>query len=186
MSLLKPLREALKNMARAVIGTANFEYWLGSAAAECAYKLAEYEHVIQQAEVLIFETPREMFANYERTAEQVRASLDPPKTLEELQIPPTQNVQGYQLHHIVEQNPANLNKSPIEIFIEKYGSDLINSPSNLVWVPRLKHELITGYYNSLEPGDDLGRLHRQVVSAKEFAEQREAGLDAMRRFGVLK
>jgi len=68
MSLLKSLRAALKNMARIVIEAANFEYWLGSAVAEGAYKLAEYEHVIQQAEVLIFETPREMFANYERTA----------------------------------------------------------------------------------------------------------------------
>jgi hypothetical protein len=185
-SLLEPLSAAWKNMARTVIEAANFEYWLGSAAAEGANKLAEYEHVIQQAEVLIFETPREMFANYERTAEQVRASLDPPKTLEELQTPPTQNIQGYQLHHIVEQNPANLNKSPIEIFIEKFGRDLIDSPSNLVWVPRLKHELITGYYNSLEPGDDQQRLHRQVVSAMGFAEQRAAGLEAMRRFGVLK
>jgi hypothetical protein len=185
-SLLKPLREALKNMARAVIETANFEYWLESAIAEGANKLVEYEQVVQKAEALIFETPSEMFANYERTVQQIRASLDPPKTLVDLQTPPTQNVQGYELHHIVEQNPANIEKSPIEIFIEKFGRNLIDSPSNLVWVPRLKHELITGYYNSLEPGNDQGRLHREVVSAMDFAAQREAGLDAMRRFGVLK
>ena len=46
--------------------------------------------------------------------EQARSSLDPPKTLVELQTPPTENVFGYELHHIVEQNPSNIAKSPVE------------------------------------------------------------------------
>ena len=70
--------------------------------------------------------------------------------------------------------------------MEKFGRNMIDAPSNLAWVPRLKHELITGYYNSLEKDDPQGRLHRQVISEMDFASQREAGLQAMRRYGVLK
>jgi hypothetical protein len=129
--------------------------------------------------------PPELNANEQQAIDQIRASVDPPKTLAELQTPPTENVLGYEVHHIVEQNPTNLAKSPEEIEIEKFGRALIDDPSNLVYVPRLKHELITAYYNSSAGGDPPGRRYRDVVSAMDFAAQREAGLAALRVFGVL-
>jgi hypothetical protein len=55
----------------------------------------------------------------------------------------------------------------------------------LVWVPRLKHELITNYYNSIDDVYPAQGTHRQVVNAMDYASQRAAGLDALRKFGVL-
>ncbi len=121
----------------------------------------------------------------QQVLERLRASLDPPKTLDELQTAPTQNELGYEQHHIVEQNPANIAKSPIEIVVEKFGRDVIDDPSNIVWIPRLQHELITAYYNSTDKDDPDERLHRQVVNDMDSNGQREAGLAALRKFGVL-
>jgi hypothetical protein len=139
-----------------------------------------------EAVIAVFEAthPFNGIRMIQKAIETTRASLDPPKTLLELQTPPTQNVLGYEVHHIVEQNDDNIAKSPLEAFIEKFGRNLIDSPSNLVWVPRLKHEYITGFYNSKVERD--GPLRRQVVNAGDFETQREAGLEALRRFGVLK
>jgi hypothetical protein len=130
-------------------------------------------------------TSDELNRGEQQAIDQVRASVDPPKSLEELQQDPTQNALGYEQHHIVEQNPDNVTKSPMEIAIEKFGWDVIDDPGNIVWVPRLKHELITAYYNSKAPGDPQGRLYRQVVNAMDYQGQRAAGLAALRMFGVL-
>jgi hypothetical protein len=140
-----------------------------------------------KAEIAILEAanPFRVIQEMQKAVEAAQAALDPPKTLVELQTPPTQNVLGYDLHHIVEQNPANILKSPVEVIVEKFGRNLIDSPSNLVWIPRLKHELITAFYNSkIGPYPD-DPLRRQVVNTGDFATQREAGLAALRRFGVL-
>ena len=51
-------------------------------------------------------TSSELNMGEQRAIDQVRASVDPPKTLEELQQDPTQNALGYEQHHIVEQNPT--------------------------------------------------------------------------------
>lgn len=130
-------------------------------------------------------SPSETNRGEQRVLDQLHASLDPPKTLDELQTEPTENELGYERHHIVEQNPANVAKSPIEVVIEKFGWDAIDDPSNIVWIPRLKHELITAYYNSTDEDDPDERLHRQVVNDMDFNGQREAGLAALRKFGVL-
>jgi hypothetical protein len=175
--LLRPLREALKGTALAIIETTDLTLWAASEIKD------NFERDVALLEVF---SPANMIQIATRTIEQARASLDPPKTLEELQKAPTQNALGYEVHHKVEQNPDNLRKSPVEVQVEKFGPDLIDAPNNLVWVPRLKHELITGYYNSLELGDPQRRLHRQVVNTGTFDEQSEAGLQALRRFGVLK
>lgn len=121
----------------------------------------------------------------QQVLDQLRSSLDPPKTLEELQQPPTQNVLGYERHHIVEQNDDNVAKSPAIEEIEKFGRQVIDDPSNIVWVPRLKHELISNFYSSEDLNDTAGRRHRQVVDDLDYADQRAAGLDALRRYGVL-
>jgi hypothetical protein len=127
----------------------------------------------------------ELDPDEQRSIDQGRASVDPPKTLEELQRPPTQNVLGYERHHIVEQNPDNIAKGPDVEAIEKFGRDLIDDPSNIVWIPRFKHEQITRYYNSEDRDDPLRRIHRKVVNDLDFAGQRAAGLEALRKFGVL-
>jgi hypothetical protein len=121
----------------------------------------------------------------ERDIEEAKAFLDPPKTQEELQTPPTENVLRYDLHHDVNQNPTNLAKLSFRPF-RKFGRDRIDAPSNLFWVPRLKHQQITRYYNGTDPYDPMRRPRRVVISEKDFDTQYKIGLDIMRRFGVLK
>jgi hypothetical protein len=135
--------------------------------------------------VLFVMSPSPTNRDEERVLAQLRASLDPPKTLAELQTPPTVNALGYERHHIVEQNPDNIAKSPI-IVVEKFGRAVIDDPSNIVWVPRLKHELITAYYNSSSGTDLARRLNRRVISDLDYDSQYAAGLDALRKFGVLR
>lgn len=118
--------------------------------------------------------------------DQIRAAADPPKTLDELSQSPIKNVLGYRRHHVVEQNPDNVAKSPLAATIEKFGRATLDDPSNIVWVPTLKHEQITGYYNAKDVDDGAERLHRQVVDELDFAGQRAAGLEALRRYGALK
>jgi len=121
----------------------------------------------------------------QQVLDQIRAAADPAKTLDELQQPPSDNVLGYQRHHGVEQNPDNVAKSAAAAPIDKFGRPAVDDPSNLVWVPTLKHEQITGYYNSLENENRPGILHRDVVNELDFAGQRDAGLEALCLFGVL-
>lgn len=132
----------------------------------------------------IFE-PTEANAGEQRVLDRLRASLDPPKPLDQLQTAPTQNVLGYEVHHIVEQNPANVAKSPQEVEMEKFGQATLDDPSNLVWIPRLKHELVTAYHNSTDYDDAERRLRRRVVSALDYEAQYDAGLEALRKYGVL-
>ena len=114
------------------------------------------------------------------------ASRDPPKTLVELQTPPTENVSAYDQHHLVQQNPSNVTKSPEDVRgIDKFGRNALDAPSNLVWLPRSKHQLITAYYNGIDTNDPLRRLRRQVVADMDFGTQREEALATLRRFGVL-
>jgi A nuclease family of the HNH/ENDO VII superfamily with conserved AHH len=133
-------------------------------------------------------TPTELNSGEDRITAQMRAYNYRPKTLEELQTPPTQDILGYEQHHIVEQNDDNIAKDGEEPAkrIEKFGRDAIDDPSNIVWIPRLTHEKITAEYNSKDDKDPLGRLKREVVNEMSFDEQRAVGLEALRRFGALK
>jgi len=169
----RSVRRALKGLGWDLLGLGRAALWTDPAlkvAVEAALQIM---------------TSDELNRGEQQAIEQVRASVDPPKSLEELQQDPTQNALGYEQHHIVEQNPDNVTKSPMEIAIEKFGWDVIGDPGNIVWVPRLKHELVTAYYNSKAPGDPQGRLYRQVVNALDYQGQRAAGLAALRMFGVL-
>jgi len=125
--------------------------------------------------------PSELNDGEQRAIEQTNAFFDPPKTLEALQTPPKQNALGYERHHIVEQNDDNVEKD----VVVKFGRDAIDDPGNLVWVPRLKHELITGYYNGTDDDDPQERNRRDVIGEDDFETQREEGLAALRKFGVL-
>jgi hypothetical protein len=124
----------------------------------------------------------------ELVEDQIYADLQPPKTLEELQTPPQDHVLGYELHHIVEQNKDNVAKDDFAIaeWLRKFGRDALDDPSNLVYVPRLKHEQITAAYNRKYLSIPRSPLTREVVSSMDFNEQRRVGLDALREVGVLK
>lgn len=117
----------------------------------------------------------------QRLIDQMITSLDPPKTLEELQARPTENVLGYDRHHIVEQNDYNLKKH----LIEKFGRERIEDPDNIAWVPRFRHEQITNDYNGNTKGPGSPTL-RQSIRELDYDQQRAKGLEKLREYGVLK
>jgi hypothetical protein len=123
-----------------------------------------------------------------RAEQQIEANFSTPKTLDELQQRPDGDTFGYELHHIVEQNDSNINKELISIiyYLEKFGRDSIDDDSNTVWIPRLQHEKISAYYNSSPEDEQPFSRFRDYVNTLDFAAQRQAGLAALRRFGVLK
>lgn len=68
----------------------------------------------------------------------VRAYLDEPRSLQELQRAAREPKKGYNIHHIVEQTPARQ---------DGFANVRINAPDNLVRIPTLKHWEITAWYN---------------------------------------
>ena len=82
---------------------------------------------------------------------------------------------GYDIHHIVEQTQAANDGFPKEV---------INSPQNLVRIPRLRHQEINAWYQT--GNKDFGGLSpRQYLSGRNWAVRRAVGLEALRKFGVL-
>lgn len=127
-------------------------------------------------------TPIELNRGEDRLTAQLKAALQPyPKTLEELRQMPTEDLLGYEQHHIVEQNPQNLAK----IIIEKFGRERLDASENLVWLPRFLHEEVTTYYseNLIGPG---GPTVRQFANVLSFEQQRALGLGVLRKYQVLK
>ena len=118
---------------------------------------------------------------------QLGAASSLPQTLEQLQVKPCDDAEGFELHHIVEQTPANLSK--LEEFerwiVQKFGADVILDPSNTVWIPRLLHEQISASYSAKVEDDSAGRTYRQIVSEMDFYSQRQTGLQSLRAFGAL-
>ena len=181
-SLVRETLRAARGEARALIKGAVKKVVAGGRLA--LWAIPELKLLVETAIEILVPTP--LNVGEQQVLDQIRAAADPPKTLEELQQPPKQNVLGYQRHHLVEQNPGNVAKSPLAAAIEKFGRAALDDPSNIIWVPTLTHEQITGYYNARERSDQPGVLHRDVVDQLDFAAQRAAGLDALRKFGVLK
>ena len=125
-------------------------------------------------------------AGQARAADQIYANFQPPKTLSELQTQPQDHLLGYEQHHIVEENPANVAKDGAAAErARKFGYDALDDPSNTVYVPRLKHEQISAAYNRSYLDNPVYPRMRVVVSAMDFNAQREAGLQALRQVGVL-
>jgi hypothetical protein len=129
----------------------------------------------------------ELNTGEQRILDQLYANFDPPKTLKQLQTPPTDSVLGYEQHHIVGQNPSNVAKhdSGFEEVLKKFGRDRIDDPDNIVWIPRLQHEKITSYYNSEDNDDPMARVRWKAIGDLDFAGQRTAGLAILRQLGVL-
>jgi hypothetical protein len=126
-------------------------------------------------------TPVELNSGEDRLTAQLKAAFDPPKTLEDLQQTPIENVLGYEQHHIVEQNPGNV----LKINIEKFGQELLDDSGNLTWVPRFKHEEITAYYNENLAGPGSPTV-RDLIGKFGMEQQRQIGLYVLRKYGVLK
>ncbi|HYM01146.1 MAG TPA: hypothetical protein VEZ90_19460, partial [Blastocatellia bacterium] len=83
---------------------------------------------------------------------------------------------GYQLHHIVEQNPSN---------IERFGQGKIQSTENVVEIPTYAHEEISARYNS-KNGDSGDMTVREWLSSKPYPFQKEYGLRILKEVGVLR
>lgn len=113
------------------------------------------------------------FSEYEPS---VRAYLDPPKSLPELQQAVSAPKPGYDIHHIVEKTSAEQDGFP---------KLMINAPENLVRIPRFKHWEITGWY--MTKNENYGGLSpREHLREKNSDERWRIGLEALIRHGVLK
>ncbi len=128
-----------------------------------------------------FFSPTELNQGEDRLTAQLKAALQQPKTLRELQQEPTENGLGYEQHHIVGQNPDNLIKG----VFHKFGVELLDGSTNLAWVPRLQHECISATYSSKADGQN-GPTLREIINKLDFDEQRAEGLKIMRECGALK
>jgi len=107
----------------------------------------------------------------------IRSYFDPPKTLDELR----QNTKpGYDEHHIVER------------WSKKDGipETWIESPDNVVPIPKLKHWEINSWLDSENKDyldeNGLKLTPRQYITGKSWKERYEFGLTVLRKFGVLK
>lgn len=106
----------------------------------------------------------------------LQSYLDEPKTLEELQQDSLDPQKGYDIHHIVEQTPAELDGFP---------RSLIDSDENRVRVPTLKHWQITGWY-MMKDERWGGMSPREYLRGKGWEERQRIGYQALIRYGVLK
>jgi hypothetical protein len=76
----------------------------------------------------------ELNTGEQRILDQLYANFALPKTLEQLQTPPTDNALGYERHHIVGQTPSNIAKQDWKLacVLGKFGRDIIDAPNNIV------------------------------------------------------
>ncbi|MGH6838389.1 MAG: hypothetical protein ACREDT_06250 [Methylocella sp.] len=106
----------------------------------------------------------------------IKAYLDGPKSLEDLQADVGKPGKGYDVHHIVEQTPAER---------EGHGRAIIDGPDNLVRIPTLKHWEVTGWL--MTPNADYNDLSpREFLKRKSWEKRREVGIKALIETGVLK
>lgn len=106
---------------------------------------------------------------------QLRANLDPPKTLQELQDAVKRPTLGYQIHHIVEWKGVD----------NEFSEDQLESPENLVEIPEMKHREISLWYQ--QPNKDYGWISpREYLRHKSWKEQYDFGIQKLKDFGVLK
>ena len=105
--------------------------------------------------------------------------FDKPVSLDEL-IKQTQTdraraLPGYETHHIVERGPNE----------GKFSEEQLEGPENFVRIPYYKHRDISDFYST--NNECLGGMTpRQYLRGKSFAEQRQFGIDTLRRFEVIK
>ncbi|MBV9065730.1 MAG: hypothetical protein JOZ84_10325 [Methylobacteriaceae bacterium] len=101
--------------------------------------------------------------------------FDSPRSLEELQRNVGDPAPGYDIHHIVEQTPAEQDGFP---------RSQIDAPENLVRIPRLRHWEINGWYQTPNQAFDW-LTPREYLRGQSWDERVRVGLDALVRFRVL-
>jgi hypothetical protein len=106
----------------------------------------------------------------------IQSYRDPARTLEELQRNVSEGGLGYDIHHIVERTQAR---------VDGFSPKLVDAPENLVRIPRMKHWEINGWYQKANP-EFGGETPRQYLNGRSWAVKRNVGLEALRKFGVLK
>jgi hypothetical protein len=106
----------------------------------------------------------------------IEAYRTPARSLEQLEEDALTPEKGYDIHHIVEQTPAEQDGFP---------RSLIDSTENRVRVPTLKHWQITGWY--MTRNKNFGDLSpRSYLKGKTWEERWRVGIFALKEFGVLK
>lgn len=80
---------------------------------------------------------------------------------------------GYEYHHIVEQAKEGV-----------ITADEINSTRNIIRIPKLLHEEITGEYSRVNR--KLGSSLRHRLMDMSFDDQLRAGIRVLRRMGIIK
>jgi hypothetical protein len=110
---------------------------------------------------------------------EIETQLDPPKSLQELHDAVRVDRPGTQIHHIVEQGPAEKDGFP---------RSQIDAPDNLVRIPKQKHQQISDWYSTKNVEDARfdGQSPRDWLRNRSWAERREFGPKVLEDFGVLK
>jgi hypothetical protein len=106
----------------------------------------------------------------------IHSYLDAPRSLDELHAAVSQPEAGYDIHHIVEQTPAEK---------EGYSRVLIDGRENLVRVPTLKHWEITRWYATRNEAFGM-QSPRDYLRGKSWNEKQRIGHQALKSHGVLK
>jgi hypothetical protein len=144
-------------------------YWIGNAAKFGAKFAGPVKALIAAAQAAAWLRPY------------INASLQGPKTLEQLQADAKSPAEGFEIHHIVEQTPA---------YEAGYSKELIESPRNKVRIPLVKHWELNAWYDTKNEDykDKAGNwlTPRQYLKDKGWLERRKVGLDGLREVGVLK
>jgi hypothetical protein len=105
--------------------------------------------------------------------------FDSPVSLEELikqtQTDRARSLPGYETHHIVERGPNE----------GEFSEEQLEGPENVVRIPYYKHRDISDLYST--KNDSLGGLTpREYLRGKSFEEQRQFGIDTLKKFEVIK
>ena len=111
---------------------------------------------------------------------QLKADLDPPKTLQELQDAVSHPTLGYQIHHIVE-----LQSGPGE----GVSDERLTGRANEVRIPEMKHREISNWYQTPNKDymiDGVTVSPREYLRNKIWKERWRLGIYALKKFGVLK
>ncbi|ODS02534.1 hypothetical protein AUC71_14695 [Methyloceanibacter marginalis] len=108
--------------------------------------------------------------------EVLQTHINPTKTLEELHEDVFKTIPGTQVHHIVEQGSA---------YQDGFPRSAIDASDNLVRIPIVRHEEITGWFNTRNPRFG-GRKPREYLRGRTWEERRKLGIEALMKFEVLK
>ena len=104
------------------------------------------------------------------------AYLEPAKPLKELQAAISEPKDGYQIHHIVEQEPARKDGFP---------ETKINAPENLVRIPNV--QTLRDIRMVFDKNEEFGNLTpREFLRGQRWEARVSVGLFALKKHGVLK